>query len=461
MKLAGSIRDDVENFILWLAKAKQVCGIYGTEHKLYQDALVHLYQSVTQLLDNLPDMTLGIIGNEIAFDKEPFYKVSRMRREFIKHLKALRMQKLQFLEGLSQKELNEFVLILNYKPPSNGESLDFNSIFQEAGIEHILVASMQGEENDMHANISDIDAFTRNTFDESRHWLEKVFNEDQERPTIHLESLRQITANLVNSLLINKNLLLILTSLRLYKDEDFIHNINVCIFTMMQAELLGIEPKYLMDIASAALLHNIGEITPIAPEEKERIMKSLPLHAYRNIRGTKILLETKNITPLAPVAAFEQSIGYDMEGKPEKLFGKELNLISEMIAIAKYYDEARRRRSSREDNRPELIYDEMAREKGKMFHPDLLLNFFSALGVYPPGTLVELESREVALVIQPSLIDIKRPRVEILYNAYGEKEPEPPIISLLERNNQGVFRWTIKRSLNVTGQYELPGKYAN
>ena len=458
MKLAGSIRDDVENFILWLAKAKQVCGIYGTEHKLYQDALVHLYQSVTQLLDNLPDMTLGIIGNEIAFDKEPFYKVSRMRREFIKHLKALRMQKLQFLEGLSQKELNEFVLILNYKPPSNGESLDFNSIFQEAGIEHILVASMQGEENDMHANISDIDAFTRNTFDESRHWLEKVFNEDQERPTIHLESLRQITANLVNSLLINKNLLLILTSLRLYKDEDFIHNINVCIFTMMQAELLGIEPKYLMDIASAALLHNIGEITPIAPEEKERIMKSLPLHAYRNIRGTKILLETKNITPLA---AFEQSIGYDMEGKPEKLFGKELNLISEMIAIAKYYDEARRRRSSREDNRPELIYDEMAREKGKMFHPDLLLNFFSALGVYPPGTLVELESREVALVIQPSLIDIKRPRVEILYNAYGEKEPEPPIISLLERNNQGVFRWTIKRSLNVTGQYELPGKYAN
>ena len=87
-------------------------------------------------------------------------------------------------------------------------------------------------------------------------------------------------------------------------------------------------------------------------------------------------------------------------------------------------------------------------------------NFFSIIGLYPPGTLVELNTQEIALVIQASMFDIKRPQVEILYNKNGEKYKEPRIVNLMEKDKKGQFKRSIIKSIPPLEKFKIPDKYS-
>jgi len=176
--------------------------------------------------------------------------------------------------------------------------------------------------------------------------------------------------------------------------------------------------------------------------------------------GAKLLIETENLGTLAPIVAFEYNIPYNDSGYPNKIYGEKLNLVSMMIAISRRYDALRRDRTYYENGGPEKVHYEMMQCSGKDFHPDLLRNFFSAIGVYPPGSLVELDNKEVGLVIQTSILDIRRPQIEILYNSEGGRYREPPIINLLEKNNKGQYRWNITKSISPLDKFKIPDKFS-
>ena len=108
----------------------------------------------------------------------------------------------------------------------------------------------------------------------------------------------------------------------------------------------------------------------------------------------------------------------------------------------------------------EKIYEDMMALSGKKFHPDLLNNFFNLMGVYPPGTLVELDTKEVALVIQPSTLDIRRPQAEILYDKAGNKYKEPNVVNLMEKDKKGKFKRSIIKSVAPLDKMELPEKHS-
>ena len=132
-----------------------------------------------------------------------------------------------------------------------------------------------------------------------------------------------------------------------------------------------------------------------------------------------------------------------------------------MISISKHYDQARRYHYSNRNRGPENVYEEMAALSGKKFHPDLLNNFFVALGVFPPGTLVELDSGEIGIVIQSNIEDIRRPRLEVLYDTEGQKYEYPVIINLTERNKNGKFNKSIVQSIQSTDRIQIPDHYMN
>jgi hypothetical protein len=130
-----------------------------------------------------------------------------------------------------------------------------------------------------------------------------------------------------------------------------------------------------------------------------------------------------------------------------------------MISIADYYDAMRSTRHYRAEMTPEEVYEEMMRLSGKQFHPDLLNHFFSIIGVYPPGTLVELDTKEIGIVVKESATDFKRPQVEILYDGEGKKVKDPETVNLLAKDDAGAFKKSIVRSLAQSDAAKIPGKY--
>ena len=463
------LRDKVIELISRLIRAVQIIRIYEEGHSLTKEALENLYTVLDEILLGNVEITIGIIGDEIIFEKEPLYDLSMKKKSFISHLKTIGVKKITFFRGIQRNELLEFNKILAMRRESLDQPESVKKLFYSSGIKHIAIGDIGLKKRDEHHERPEkrIDDLVKQKYQSSVNFLMETYKNLKGHQSLSVQSARQIVDGLINNLLKNSNLLLILTSMKGYDENVFEHGVNVAVFTLLQAEMVGLEQKYLIDVGMAALLHDIGQLSvpeDVSTEKGQRTQKEKSSQeeeekrALQDIRGAKILLETEGINVLSAITAFEHNMKYDMSGYPKKLYGKELNLISMMIMISDYYDRLRKKPAYYEEGGPERAYKEMMELSGTYFHPDLLNNFFSMIGVYPPGTLVELDTKEIALVIQASMLDIKRPQVEILYDDHGEKYKEPRIVNLVEKDKKGQYKRSIVKSISPKDKVLVPEK---
>ncbi|MGB3056731.1 MAG: hypothetical protein WBC16_01045, partial [Candidatus Omnitrophota bacterium] len=78
----NNIREKVRELITGLARTISMCAMYTEDHKLAQDAIDGLYKILSEVLSEKEEITIGVIGNEIAFEKEPYYEESERLRDF-------------------------------------------------------------------------------------------------------------------------------------------------------------------------------------------------------------------------------------------------------------------------------------------------------------------------------------------------------------------------------------------
>jgi len=458
------VRDNVEKLIKELASTQQLRSMYSRDHDLTKKAVKNLYYILDDLLFTEHEITIGIVGDELAYQKEPFYETSRRVHGFIRHLKNIGAVKISFMKGLNEKELEEFIEILAL----NEETLDatggISDRLKASGIKNVTFGKIGfGVKEDTSEGITDAVQVARGVFHGGEDLLKEVADNVLGNNKIDLASVRNFVGGIINNLLTNSSSLLVLTAVKSHDEYSFVHNINVAIFSLLQAETLGMEQACLNEIGVAALLHDVGKLS--IPGEVLRKKGSLTEEEFNIIKshaasGAKILLESPDISPLAAIVAFGHHIRYDMSGYPEKITGGKTDLATMIVTISDVYDALRSKRAYAGEMAPEKTYDEMQTLSGKHFHPDLLRNFFNIIGVYPPGTLVALDSGEVGLVIKESTLDIWRPQVEILYDANGNVAKKTVIVSLIEKDaGTGKYKRTVQHSIIPSGKFQVPKKY--
>jgi HD-GYP domain-containing protein (c-di-GMP phosphodiesterase class II) len=464
MKMSNNeIRNKVKELVTGLSRAMQANAMYGEDHKLTKEAAANLHSTLEEILTGREEITVGIIGDEIAFEKEPYYEISRTIKDFIDHLKEINIKKITFGRGIDEKELVEFIKVLSTKAKDLTKEEGIDKVFESTNIVNIAIGEIGLRRAEKVQKIDEMsEETTREKYEENVEYLTKAFKQTKGQQPLNVQSARQIVSGMIEDILKNKSLLLILTSLKGQSQDTFAHGVNVAVFTLLQAEALGLEEQYLADIGVASLLHDSGTLLKGADAPKDTLeptKEEQEKTAKLDVEGAKTLLDTEGVGALAAIVAFEHNMDYDMSGYPKKLYGKGLNLVSMMISISEYYDKLKRAEKYQKEGGAERIYEDMMALSGKKFHPDLLNNFFNLMGVYPPGTLVALDTKEVALVIQPSTLDIRRPQAEILYDTAGNKYKEPSIVNLMEKDKKGKFKRSIIKSVAPLDKMELPEKH--
>jgi HD-GYP domain-containing protein (c-di-GMP phosphodiesterase class II) len=447
-------RDKVEILIKNLAGAMHISDMYGEKHKMARESIEGLYSVIRDILKNGKRITIGIIGGEVAYEKQPFYETSKRVKGFIDRLRKLTIEKLTFLDGVEEKELEAFVALLSLRSSKE----DVKKCVEADAFAHIKIGKIgvSEEEDEDRSPDKDVNVMVEEAYRDGTDILNDTADRLRDNKPIDLSSARQFMSGIVGALLKNKDILRVLTSTRSHDESTFVHQVNVAIFTMLQAEALGMEEADLNDIGIASLLHDAGKlaITGDVIRKKEELTKEDKVAITSHpLNGAKILLETPGIGVLAAIAAFEHHIRYDLSGYPRKLYGSSVNFITMLTTIADYYDALRSERSYHEGAAPEKVYADMKELSGKFFHPDLLENFFRVIGVYPPGTLVELDTKEIGMVLRVSPADIKRPQVEVLYNSDGEKIEVSYLADLAEKDGSGNYIKSINRSIAPSDKY--------
>jgi HD-GYP domain-containing protein (c-di-GMP phosphodiesterase class II) len=206
-----------------------------------------------------------------------------------------------------------------------------------------------------------------------------------------------------------------------YDAFTFGHSVRVCALAIDFASQLERDPRLLLRIGTAALLHDIGKVG-IAPEvlhHRGRLSPEQRREMERHAAlGSAILLEQKDIDDVAVAVSHGHHQNLDGTGYPADRLSIEHSVVTRLIRICDVYEALTAVRPYKGAMSPIQAFRVMLESPGT-FDPALLRRFIAATGAYPSGSEVELSDGRIARVAGQSG-EILRPVVRPERAASGE-----------------------------------------
>ncbi|MDR1656366.1 MAG: HD domain-containing protein [Deltaproteobacteria bacterium] len=268
---------------------------------------------------------------------------------------------------------------------------------------------------------------------------------------------KRVIQDMVESLFQNENLLLSLSTIRDYDDYTCTHSVNVAILSMCLGKRLGLNKVSVMTLGLSALFHDLGKIdipidlirkTTKFTDDEYELVKNHTLFSV--LRILKINAEHTLKSKLL-VSPYEHHLGIDLTGYPHNGRHSPLTLFGRIVAITDHYDALTSSRSYRPvPISPEQALDIMLRIAGTELDPLLLKVFINMIGIYPIGTLLLLDSHEVAIVSEtPPSAEEARPMCYLL-DFENNEITRGDYINLAAKNDHGLFQRNILRCFHPT-----------
>jgi HD-GYP domain-containing protein (c-di-GMP phosphodiesterase class II) len=247
------------------------------------------------------------------------------------------------------------------------------------------------------------------------------------------KEIKESVTRLTDSVVRNPDALLLVTRLREKSEQAHARALQVSIYMIVFARYLELERSELELLGLLGLLQDVGKTRlspailekkgPLTPEENE-IAKEHVQFSFQ------ILSETPGIQPRLPHLVTLHHERQDGSGYPKGLKGDQIGLYGSMAAIADTFDALTAIRPYAEPLSPSSALSYLYKERGSGFHSDLVEQFIQCVGVFPVGSVVELNSGEVGIVITQNLVRRLKPRVMIVLDGKGQPMRPHKILDL-------------------------------
>lgn len=219
----------------------------------------------------------------------------------------------------------------------------------------------------------------------------------------------------------NPEAMMFLTRMRRKDESTSEHAFNVCIYSIVLGRILGLDNVQLENLGTCGLLHDMGKVAipanilnKIEPLNDDEI-STVQRHAKQ---GRDILMSGRNIFSGAVDVAYGHHENVDGTGYPRGLQGYQLNTNCKIVSIVDKYaaiTSQRPYRPARDHLTAVTILNQLVRDN--KIDGDMASRFIGYLGIYPPGSIVELSSGEVAIVIESNPRQRLRPQILVVRDA--------------------------------------------
>ena len=237
----------------------------------------------------------------------------------------------------------------------------------------------------------------------------------------------------------NRDALMYLMRIRKKDEYTVIHSINVGVLLLTMATMLGLKRESRVHLAMGGLLHDVGKIK--VPEQILKKPEKLSPEEFVEIQrhalySRSIFAASREVPPEAFRMALQHHERIDGSGYPFGLKGEAISVAAQMTAVADVYDALTADRCYRDGVAPinglRFIYDGC----GTLFNRKFAHFFIKAIGVYPVGSFVRLESGLIGIVVG-SNANLLRPVVRVFYNEGRGWPVAPQDIDLAKPLAQG------------------------
>ena len=281
----------------------------------------------------------------------------------------------------------------------------------------------------------------------------------REGGTVSFKQARRAIQNIIDLMVDDEASILGLTTLRCHDEYTHNHSVNVSLLSIALANRAGYPKVELADLGLAALFHDMGKSTiPKEVLNKPGEFTDDDWVAMRNhpTEGVLSLSKMRGITNLPgrmAAASFEHHMNLDFSGYPKLTVPWTLSLTGRILTIADCYDAMTSSRVyRREPMAPSKVLNMMFSKSGKAFDAVLLKLFVNCVGIIPIGSLVMLETSELAVVLKPAAdkANAERPFVRVITDPQGNSVDNGREVDLTEKDETGDFRHNIIRLIDNT-----------
>ena len=133
---------------------------------------------------------------------------------------------------------------------------------------------------------------------------------------------------------------------------------------------------------------------------------------------------------------------FNGSGYPNGLEGTQIPVFGRIAAIIDSYSSMSRKTTYRDAIAPHKILQELYKWRNKQYQAELVEQFLQCVGVYPTGSLVEMTTGEVGIVVAQNMHERLEPTICMLLDEYKDPWQSNPII-ILSKNRvdaKGVRR---------------------
>ena len=455
------IRGAGRAFLVQLYTALRSLKLYPLENSQVQKSLEDLTNSVKEILEREHEIEVRLTG-EFIFVNQTRLRLDLDNYASFSHilslLKTVGVGVVRASDGVDRREWTSFlslVLTMSSRESAN-RFFDLANKLHEAGVTHIgIEPPMESEVSEEEEERAKEQA--KRTYQRSVAVTKEVINSVRMGRTASVKKVKRAVQAIVDQVLSEETSLLGLTTLRDYDDYTFTHSVNVCIFSVALGRKLGLSKLQLYDLGMAALFHDVGKSrVPLEvlnkqgslDEEEWRIMQAHPWLGVLTLFGLRGYGE---VPYRSMIGTYEHHMKVDLTGYPKSVRPRDLSIFSKIIAVADGFDAATSRRAYQTTPiQPDSVLKEMIENPKRGYDGILVKAFINLIGVYPVGTMVILDSYELAIVTAANANPdaIHRPMVRIVSDATGGVIYPGHVADLAEQDASGNFVRSIIKVTN-------------
>lgn len=258
---------------------------------------------------------------------------------------------------------------------------------------------------------------------------------ETESENIDLALLHGMVDDLNNQIELSSNVLLSLSHLKNHGNYLYSHSVNVCVLALLIGKSLKFSAVKLRELGVTALLHDYGmiQLDPLVYDHPHKLTDEQWTQVKRHPHfGRETLASSGKFSEAILSGIMDHHERCDGSGYPAGKNDKAISEFGKIIGIADVYDAC----ISPRKYRPRIIPHQALKNllgQSSLFDVTILKSFLSVMAIYPIGSIVRLNSGEIAKVVGINPGQPFRPDIRIVLDRMNQILHPPVRINLLDQ----------------------------
>ncbi len=264
--------------------------------------------------------------------------------------------------------------------------------------------------------------------------LRSVIDDLNKNKTIELDKVNEAVGWVVESVVRNPDGMMWLTRLKSVDAYTYDHGLNTAIYLIAFGRYLGLPEDQLQTIGTVGLMQDVGKIKlPRALLEKSAKLTLAELKVFQSHVGhsLSVISGSKEASPVLLNTISQHHERFDGSGYPNGLVGDQISPLGGMAGLVDTYTALISARAYAKPISVQQALHQLYASRGQAFKPELVEQFIQCVGVFPVGSLVELNSGEVAVVVSQNRARRLKPRVMLVLDKDRQSYPSPVMLDLI------------------------------